>query len=79
MGLEKKVVIDSINVLENGQMQIRQATKIMEDGKEIGKTYHRWVVSPGDDVSKQTKRVKNIASVIHDQETINAFKAKINV
>jgi len=36
--LEKKVVIDSIEVLESGHIQVRQATRIMEDGKELSKS-----------------------------------------
>ena len=75
--LEKKVVIDSIEVLENGHIQVRQATKIIEDGKELSKSYHRWVVSPGDDYSTQDEKVKNIAQVVHTQEVVDAYKAKI--
>jgi hypothetical protein len=76
MALEKKVVIDKIEVLEDGQIQVRQATKVLEDGKEIGKTYYRWVISPGDDFSKQDKRVKDIAQVVHTQEVKDAYIAK---
>jgi len=60
--LEKITVIDKIEVLEDGQIQVRQATKIMEDGKEIGKTYHRWVLAPDMDVTNQDDRVKAIAN-----------------
>jgi hypothetical protein len=74
--LEKKVVIDKIEVLEDGHIQVRQATKVLEDGKEIGKTYHRWVISPGDDITKQDKRVKDIANVVQTKEVIDAYIAK---
>ena len=74
--LVKKVVIDSINVVESGHIQVRQATKIMEDGKELSKSYHRWVVSPGDDYSTQDERVKKIAQVVHTKEVVDAYKAK---
>ena len=75
--LEKKVVIDSINILEDGHIQVRQATKVLEDGKELSKSYHRWVVSPGDDFKKQDKRVKKIAQVIHTKDVVDAYNAKI--
>jgi len=74
--LEKKVVIDSINILEDGHIQVRQATKVLEDGKELSKSYHRWVVSPGDDYSTQDEKVKNIAQVVHTQKVVDAYKAK---
>lgn len=76
MALTKLVVIDSIEVLESGHIQVRQATKIMEDGIELSKSYHRWVVSPGDDYSTQDERVKKVAEVVHTKEVVDAYKAK---
>lgn len=75
--LEKKVVIDSINVLEDGHIQVRETTKVLEDGKELGESYKRWVISPGDDVSAQIDKVKNIAGVVHTQEVKDAYTAKL--
>ena len=74
--LEKVISIDSIEVLESGHIQVRQATKIIEDGKELSKSYHRWVVSPGDDYSTQDERVKKIAEVVHTKEVVDTNKAK---
>lgn len=64
MSLEKSVVIDRIEILESGHIQVRQATKIMEDGKEIGKTYHRHVLSPGDSLEGQDKKVIAVAKAV---------------
>ena len=75
--LEKNIVIDKIEVLEDGQIQVRQATRIMEDGKEIGKTYHRWVLAPdAKDISTQNDRVKAIANTVWTNEVKDNFKAK---
>ena len=74
--LEKLVVIDSINIIEDGQMQIRQATKIMEDGKEISKTYHRWCLAPGQDVTDQIDKVKDITNTVWTPDVVSAFKSK---
>jgi len=49
----------------------------MEDGKEISKTYHRHVLSPGDNVSKADERSKKIAQAIWTPEVIAAYEAKI--
>jgi len=74
--LEKNIVIDKIEVLEDGQIQVRQATIIMEDVVEIGKTYHRWVLAPDDNVDTQTDRVKAIANTVWTKEVKDAYKAK---
>ena len=76
MELEKLIVIDKVEVLEDGHIQIRQATKVLEDGKEISKSYHRWVLSPGDNVDNQIDKVKNIANTVWTQEVIDTYIAK---
>ena len=76
--LEKKEVIDSMNVLEDGQIQVRRATKIMEDGKEISKTYHRWVLSPGQEIDDQEDKVKSVANAVWTKEAIDTYKAGVS-
>ena len=78
MALEEKVVIDKIEVLQDGQIQIRQATLVLKDGKEIAKTYHRWVKAPGDDVSDQTDRVKSVANAVWTEDVKKKYKEKKN-
>ena len=73
--LVKKVVIDSINAIRTGHIQVRTATLILDDGKEIGKTYHRHVIAPDQDTSKEDPRVQAIANIIHTKEVIDAYKA----
>ena len=75
--LKKVVVIDQIEVTEFGHVQVRQATKIMEDGKEIGKTYHRHVLSPGDSLEGQDEKVQAIARAVWTPEVIEAYKAQV--
>jgi len=72
--LEKVEVVDRIEVLENGCVQVRTATKIMEDGKQISGTFHRHVVSPGDDYSAEAERVQAICEVTHTPEVIQAYQ-----
>ena len=75
MALEKIAVVDRIEVLENGCVQVRTKTAIMEDGKQISGTFHRHVVSPGDDYSEQDARVQAICAATHTTEVIEAYKA----
>lgn len=64
----KKVISYDHNITEDGQIQVRQITRIMEDDIELAKTYHRHVINPGDNVDKEDERTKKIAQVIHTKE-----------
>lgn len=75
MALEKIVVVDRIEVLENGSVQVRTKTAIMEDGKQISGTFHRHVVAPGDDYSGEDARVQAICAATHTAEVIAAYEA----
>ena len=51
MSLTKSTVIDQITVTENGTILYREATRIMEDGKQLSQTYHRSSLTPGQDLT----------------------------
>ena len=75
MALEKIKIVDLIEVVENGSIQVRTKTAIMEDGKQISGTFHRHVVAPGDDYSKQDARVKAICAATHTAAVVATYKA----
>ena len=75
MSLEKVISVDLIEVIENGAVQVRTKTAILENGKQISSAFHRHVVAPGDDYSKQDARVKAICSATHTSAVIAAYKA----
>jgi hypothetical protein len=75
--LEKKVVVDLIETLENGVIQVRTKTAVLEDGKEISNKFHRHVVVPGADYSAEDAKVKAIAAVIHTNEVVAAYQASL--
>ena len=72
--LEKIEIVDRIEVLENGCVQVRTKTAIMEDGKQISGNFHRHVVAPGDDYSAEDAKVQAIASAVHTPEVIAAYQ-----
>jgi hypothetical protein len=74
MALTEDSVIDSIDVLLDGQIQVRRANRVFRDGEEISKSYHRHVVSPGDDLSLEDPRVAAIGATVHTEEVIAAFR-----
>ena len=75
--LEKVTFVDLIEVVENGSIQVRTKTAIMEDGKQISGTFHRHVVSPGDDYSAEDARVQAICAAMHTADVVAAYKAKL--
>jgi hypothetical protein len=75
MALEKTISVDLIEVIENGSIQVRTKTAIVEDGKEITSQFHRHVVVPGADVSAEDAKVQAIASAVHTPEVVAAYEA----
>jgi archaellum component FlaF (FlaF/FlaG flagellin family) len=73
--LEKVSVVDKIEVVENGSVQVRTATRIVEDGTVISTNYHRHVVVPGQDYSQEDSRVQAICAATHTPEVIAAYQA----
>jgi len=73
--LEKIEIVDRIEVVENGTLQVRTKTAIKEDGVEISSKFHRHVVAPGADYSKQDARVKAICAATHTAAVVAAYKA----
>ncbi len=72
--LKKLSVIDQIEVIRNGNIQVRRANLIIEDGEEIAKTYHRHVLCPGDELSGQDDRVAAVARAVWTPKVIKEFK-----
>ncbi len=75
MALEKVQIVDRIEALENGTVQVRTKTAIMEDGKQISGNFHRHVVAPGDSYAGEDARVKAICAATHTAGVIAAYKS----
>lgn len=75
MALNKTVVVDRIEVLEKGQIQVRTATVIDEDGTQISRTFHRHVLEPGADLTGQTERVTGIANATWTAQVVSDWEA----
>ena len=75
MALEKIEIVDRIEVVENGTLQVRTKTAIKEDGIEISTKFHRHVVVPGADYSVEDAKVQAIAAAIHTADVVAAYVA----
>ena len=75
--ITKETVVDQITVTENGIVLYREATRIIEDGVEISKTYHRTSLTPGQDLTGQPDNVVAICKTAWTKEVIAAYKAQV--
>ena len=71
--LEKQIIEDKIEVVGPFKaVQVRTKTAVIEDGVELSSSFHRHVVSAGDDYSTQSADVQAICAVFHTSELIAA-------
>tara|TARA_Y100000114_G_scaffold55796_1_gene51060 strand:+ start:119 stop:397 length:279 start_codon:yes stop_codon:yes gene_type:complete len=87
MAITKEIVVDKIEVLEMGQVQVRTATKIIEDGKELNRSFHRHVVMPSDkttgswkdtDISGEDAKVQAICTATWTDEVKTAYQTMMD-
>lgn len=78
MALNQIAVIDKIEIIaETGQIQIRQQNQIQDDAQNnlvIASNYERWVLNPGDDITKQTLQVQAICNTVWTPDIVNFYK-----
>ena len=74
MSFTEKKVIDKIEILENGAIQIRESYIIEKDGIEIARNFTRWSLCPGDNIDNQEQRIKDIAKLLWTEEVIKNYK-----
>ena len=75
--LEELTIVDKIECLANGVLQIRDRHQILKDGEEIAASFHRHVLNPGDDLTGQADRVVAIANATWTDEVIAAYQASL--
>ena len=90
--LTKEIEYDKIEVVSTWNINVRKATKVMEeqaDGskKELSRSFHRRTVQCGDidasdnfvdtDISSETTEVKAIAAAVWTQAVKDAWKAHL--
>ena len=87
MALTKETVVDKIEVLEMGQVQVRTATRVKEDGAVLSSSFHRHVVEPstktgdtwGDtDISGEDARVQAVANATWTDSVKTAYQTMMD-
>tara|TARA_R100000805_G_C3557829_1_gene67647 strand:- start:39 stop:290 length:252 start_codon:yes stop_codon:yes gene_type:complete len=74
MALTEETVQDKIEVVGDYKMvQVRTATVIKRDGKEISRSFNRHTVAPDADISNESAEVKAICNVVHTDAIKTAY------
>lgn len=80
MALTEEInLIERIEILADGSLQIREATTIARDGvtdSTIPARYFRYVLHPGDDVTGKHDRIVAIAGSVWTPDVVAAFLQK---
>ena len=58
-------------------LQIRRADIILKDGVEVARSYHRHVLNPGADVSKEAKVVQEVAGGVWTDECCALYQEAV--
>jgi len=77
MALTKENVVDKIETLENGTIQVRTATRVLEDGAVLSSSFHRHCLTPGQDLTDQDPKVVAIANAVWTDEVVTAYNDMI--
>ena len=86
MALSESIEYDKIEVIGRYKtVQVREATVIKKDGKELTRSFHRYVLSPGTldasdnlvdtDISSQPAEVQAICNAVWTDSFKSSYKA----
>lgn len=75
MALEKTEAVDRIEVVHGGYVQVRTKITSIKNGNPVDITFHRHVIAPGDDYSKEDDRVQAVCANTHTTELIESHQA----
>lgn len=64
MTITKETIVDKIEIVEDNVLQVRSATKLIEDGKVLSELFERRTLRPGADLSSEDPKVVAVANVL---------------
>ena len=77
MALSETIEYDKIEVV--GQYKyvlVREATVIKKDGKELTRTYHRYVLNPDADISSEPAEITAVCNAVWTDAVKEAWKSR---
>ena len=78
MALAESIEYDKIEVVgQYKAVQVREATVIKKDGKELTRSFRRYVLHPDSDISAEPAEVSAVCNAVWTQTIKDAWKAKL--
>jgi len=78
MSLEKIVKIDQIEIVGDYKVvQVRTATVVTDDGKELSRSFHRHVLSCDSDISGEDAEVQAVCNAVWTDDVKAAYAAHL--
>jgi len=75
MAITEKTTVDKVEVVGDYDfVQVRTAYILEKDGVEIGRSFHRHTLLPGDDLSNEDPKVVAICNAIWDDELLVRYQ-----
>ena len=76
MAIEKSIEHDKIEIVgKYKSVQVREATVITEDDKELSRSFMRYVLQPDNDITGQTAEIQAICNAAWTDEIKAAWTA----
>ena len=76
MALSESIEYDKIEIVSKYKhVQVRKATVIQKDGVELTRTFHRYVLTPDQDITNEPTEIQTICNVVWTQEVKDAWAA----
>ena len=75
--LEKRKVLDKIEVQSDGVIFMKELNQILDDGKIVSSIPHRTVYTPSMNINKLPEEIKPYAQIKWTEDVVSAFKAKL--
>jgi hypothetical protein len=74
MALSESIEYDKIEIVSKYKhVQVRKATVIQKDGVELTRTFHRYVLTPDQDITNEPTEIQTICNVVWTQEVKDAW------
>ena len=70
MALTEDIQLESIEVLVDGTLIAKEATRILRDGLEVARSERRWALMPGDPLDGQPERLVSMARALWTDEMV---------
>ena len=74
MALTEHTEIDRVEVVNDWNIQVRQATVIEKNGVQVARSFHRWVLTPDMNISGQEQKVQDICNAAWTDEVKAAYE-----